>query len=186
MKAVAKDPSDLAAAQRLAAASTYYNAIMRTTCVATLLQAGHADNALPQVARATVNCRIFSGDSLEYVQRTLAEVLADPGIKLTQTRFGLESPVSPLLPEVMGAIERLSAEMWPGIAVYPVMDPWASDSVYLRRAGIPSYGVSAAFGDGNGNTHAANECLLVQSFIESDAFLYRLVKSLTSGVPADR
>jgi acetylornithine deacetylase/succinyl-diaminopimelate desuccinylase-like protein len=183
MRAVAKDPPDLAAAQRLATASTFHNAILRTTAVTTRLQAGHADNALPQTASAVINCRMFPGDTLEFVHRTLAEALADSKIKLAPLGAGRESPVSPLVPAVLGPIEKLSNEMWPGIPVLPTMDPWASDSARLRRAGIPTFGVSGTFGEmDSGNSHGANERLPVESFYESNEFLHRLLKTLTAGV----
>ena len=182
MKAVAKDPPDLEAAKRLAADSTFHNAILHTTCVATRLEAGHADNALPQFARAVINCRVFPGDTVEFVRSTLVEVLADPGIKLTLMYAGQPSPVSPLLPEVMGSIEKLSREMWPEIPVLPVMDPWASDSARLRRAGIPTFGASGTFGELDlGNAHGTDERLPVEAFDQGVEFLYRLLKSLTGG-----
>jgi acetylornithine deacetylase/succinyl-diaminopimelate desuccinylase-like protein len=111
MRAVAKDPPDLEAARRLAAASPYYNSILRTTCVATRMEAGHADNALPQTARATINCRIFPGDTLEFIRGALAEILDDPQISLTPMGSGQAGPASLLLPEVMVPVERISAEM---------------------------------------------------------------------------
>jgi acetylornithine deacetylase/succinyl-diaminopimelate desuccinylase-like protein len=181
MLAVAKDPPDLAAAQRLADGSPYYNSILRTTCVATRLEGGHADNALPQMARAVINCRIFPGDTVQFVRTTLTGILADREIALTSAGAGQPSPTSPLLPEVMGPIERLSNQMWPGVPVLPVMDPWAGDSAPVRRAGIPTFGVSGTFSDELGNAHGANERLGVVEFDESVDFLYRLLKSLTAG-----
>jgi acetylornithine deacetylase/succinyl-diaminopimelate desuccinylase-like protein len=181
MLAVAKDPPNLAAAQRLANGSPYYNSILRTTCVATRLEGGHADNALPQMARAVINCRIFPGDTVQFVRTTLTAILADPEIALTSAGTGQPSPTSPLLPEVMGPIERLSNQMWPGLPVLPVMDPWAGDSSSVRRAGIPTFGVSGTFSDELGNAHGANERLGVVEFDESVDFMYRLLKSLTSG-----
>ena len=179
MKAVAKDPPDLAAAARLAATSPYYNAILRTTCVATRTEGGHANNALPQSASAVINCRLFPGDTVEYVRGALAEILSDPGIAITTMGAGRPAPASPLLPEVMTAVEKLTAEMWPGMPVYPVLDPWASDSVYLRSAGMPAFGVSGTFGELDlGNAHGANERLPVDAYYESVEFLYRLVKTL--------
>jgi len=144
------------------------------------MEAGHADNALPQTAQAIINCRVFPGDTLEFVRQTLNDVLADPEIKLTPLGSGQPSPVSPLLPEVMDSIEKLSQEMWPQIPVLPVMDPWASDSARLRRAGIPTFGASGAFGEMDlGNAHGANERLPVDAYYEGAEFLYRLLKSLT-------
>ena len=185
MQAVAKDPPDLAAAGRLAAGSAYFNAILRTTCVATRLSGGHADNALPQTAAAVINCRIFPGDTVEFVRNTLTEIMADPGIAVTRLAAGPPSPASPLLPEVMGAIEKLTQEMWPGMPVFPVMDPWASDSLSLRRAGLPAFGVNGAFGELDlGNAHGANERLPVDAYYEGVEFCYRLIKTLTASGPA--
>lgn len=185
MRAAAKDPPDLDAAERVAATSPYYSAILRTTCVATRLEGGHADNALPQSARAIVNCRVFPGDTLEFVRSTLTEVLADPQIRLTALGTAQSIPASPLLAEVMDPIQKLSNEMWPGIPVLPVMDPWASDSAHLRAAGIPTYGASGIFGEMDfGNAHGANERLPAESFDQGIEFFYRLLKLLTAGDPA--
>jgi acetylornithine deacetylase/succinyl-diaminopimelate desuccinylase-like protein len=179
MRAVAKDPPDLAAAARLAAGSPYFNAIMRTTCVATRIEGGHADNALPQTASAVVNCRLFPGDSVEFVRDSLTEILADPGIAVSAIVPGRPAPASALLPEVMEAVEKLTQEMWPGMPVFPVMDPWASDSLSLRRAGFAAFGVSGLFGELDfGNAHGANERLPVDAYYQSVEFLHRLVKML--------
>jgi acetylornithine deacetylase/succinyl-diaminopimelate desuccinylase-like protein len=181
MKAVAKEPPDLDAARRLAAVSPYYNAILRTTCVVTRVEGGHADNALPQSARATVNCRVFPGDTPEFVRETIIKALDDPQITVTPMGAGMPSPASPLLPEVMGAIDKLSKERWPDIPVLPVMDPWASDSARLRRAGIPTYGASGTFGEMDlGNAHGANERVPVDAFDDGVDFLYQLMKVLCS------
>lgn len=183
MRAVAKDPPDLEAAKRLAAGSAFHNAILRTTCAVTRMDAGHADNALPQSARAVLNCRVFPGDTLESVRNALIDAMADPEIELTPMGSGQPSPASPLLAEVMDPIERLCHEMWPGIPVLPTMDPWASDSARLRRAGIPTFGASGTFGEMDlGNAHGANERLRVDAFHEGVEFLYRLLKSLTTDV----
>lgn len=180
MRAVSKDPPDQVAAERLAAASPYYNAILRTTCVVTRVEGGHADNALPQSARAVVNCRVFPGDTLTFVHDTIVAALADPQIHVTSAGMAPPAPASPLLPEVMEPIEKLSQEMWPGIPVLPVLDPWASDSARLRRAGIPTYGASGTFGEMDlGNAHGANERLSVESFDQGVEFLYRLLKLMT-------
>jgi acetylornithine deacetylase/succinyl-diaminopimelate desuccinylase-like protein len=180
MRAVAKDPPDLAAAARLAARSPYFNAILRTTCVATRIEGGHANNALPQTASAVINCRVFPGDTVEFVHDYLTETLADPGIDVATLFAPRPAPASALLPEVMGAVEKLTQEMWPGMPVFPVMDPWASDSITLRRAGFTAFGVSGVFGELDfGNAHGANERLPVDAYYESIEFLYRLLKVLT-------
>jgi acetylornithine deacetylase/succinyl-diaminopimelate desuccinylase-like protein len=179
MKAVAKDPPDLEAAGRLAAVSPYYNAILRTTCVATRIEGGHANNALPQTAAATINCRVFPGDTVESVRGALTEILADPGIAVRTMAAGRPAPASPLMPEVMGAVERVTQQMWPGMPVFPVMDPWASDSISLRRADFAAFGVNGAFGELDlGNAHGANERIPVDAYYDSVEFLYRLLKAL--------
>lgn len=183
LRAIAKDPPDLAAAQRLAAGSPFLNAILRTTAVATRLQAGHADNALPQKASAVVNCRAFPGDTVEFVRNTLAGALADPGIQLTLISAAPPCPVSPLIPEVIEPIQKLAREMWPGLPVLPFMAPWATDSAPVARAGIPAFGASGMFGEMDfGNAHGANERLGVEVFYDGVEFFYRLLKSMTGGV----
>ena len=123
----------------------YFNAMMRTTCVATMLEGGHAQNALPQTAKANVNCRMLPGDTTEEVRQTLVGVLADEAIAVTPVAPAKPSPPSPLRPDVMGPIERITQEMWPGVPVVPVMGTGATDGLYLRKAGIPTYGVGALF-----------------------------------------
>jgi acetylornithine deacetylase/succinyl-diaminopimelate desuccinylase-like protein len=180
MRAVVRDVPDPQAAARLAA-SPHFNALMRTTCVATRLEGGHANNALPQTARALVNCRILPGEPVDEVQRMLAQAVGD---KVTVTRASepQPSPPSPLRQDVMQTIEKLTAEFWPGIPVVPVMGTGATDARTLRAIGIPVYGVSGLFIDVNDNrTHGLNERVLVKSLYDMDHFLYRLVKSLTGG-----
>lgn len=177
-KAVAKDPPDPDAARRLAASDPYLNSLLRTTCVATQVEGGAAPNALPERARAVVNCRLFPGDTTEWVRARIVETLADPEISVSGGRGGTESPASPMLPEVMAAIERIAGEMWPGVPVLPVMDPWAGDSAQMRRAGVPTYGASGLFGDEAGNEHAANERVSAEAFEQSVEYTYRLMKAL--------
>ena len=185
LRALASDSPDLGAARRVAASSAYLNAILHTTCAATRLEAGHADNALPQSARAIVNCRTFPGDSREFVQRMIVDALADTGITVTASAAGQPSPVSPMLPEVMEPVERTATALWPGNAVVPVMDPWATDGARLRRAGIPTFGVSGTFvGEDGGNAHGANERLPVTSYYEGLEFMYVLLKDLSSSSQA--
>jgi acetylornithine deacetylase/succinyl-diaminopimelate desuccinylase-like protein len=179
LQAVAKDPPDPDAARRLAAASPYFNSLMRTTCVATRIEGGSADNALPQSARAVINCRIFPGDTMEFVRTWLLETLADPEISISGGGRDASSPVSPLNPEVMSAIERICRELWPGVMVLPVMDPWAGDSLQVRRAGIPTFGASGVFSDDSGNEHGANERISTDAFHESVEYIYRLMKVLS-------
>jgi len=181
MLAVTGDKPDAAVVARLAA-SPYYNALMRTTCVATRLDAGHADNALPQVARAVVNCRILPQESANDVRATLAKVLADDQIMISYIKQAKPSPPSPLKPEIMQPIERLTSSMWPGVTVVPVMGTGATDSLYFRQAGIPVYGVSGLFGEMDDNrAHGKDERIGVKEFYDGHEFLYRLVKDLAGG-----
>ncbi|MBA3713399.1 MAG: M20/M25/M40 family metallo-hydrolase [Pyrinomonadaceae bacterium] len=181
MLAVTGDKPDAAVVARLAA-SPYYNALMRTTCVATRLDAGHADNALPQVARAVVNCRILPQESANDVRATLAKVLADDQIMISFIKQAKPSPPSPLKPEIMQPIERLTSSMWPGVTVVPVMGTGATDSLYFRQAGIPVYGVSGLFGEMDDNrAHGKDERIGVKEFYDGHEFLYRLVKDLAGG-----
>ena len=156
-----------------------YNAQIRTTCVATQLEAGHAENALPQRARATVNCRILPDKEIEEVARTLAAVIGDDQIKIIPKGKGVVSPPSPIDPEVMRQVEALAAEMWPGVPVIPTMSSGATDSRFLRNIGIPAYGVSGLFSDpGNNGVHGLNEQVGIKELYDSKEFLYRLVKGL--------
>jgi acetylornithine deacetylase/succinyl-diaminopimelate desuccinylase-like protein len=159
-----------------------YNAQMRTTCVATLLEAGHAENALPQVARATVNCRILPDESIEEVARMLARVIADEKVAITPKGRAVLSPPSPAHPQVMDAVGALAAEMWPGVAVVTTMSAGYTDNRWLRNAGIPAYGVSGLFSNpGRSGVHGRNERVGVKEVYDSKTFLYRLVKRLAAG-----
>ena len=178
MKAVTT--GDAAAAARLSETPAY-NAQMRTTCVATRLEGGHADNALPQMARATVNCRILPGESADPVRDTIVKVLNDPGIEITWIDKPKPSMSSPLGPVVMKPISDVTNEFWPGTPVLPLMSSGASDGLYLRNAGIPTYGVSGLFGEVSDNrAHGKDERVRVESFYDSVQFLYVLVKHLAS------
>jgi acetylornithine deacetylase/succinyl-diaminopimelate desuccinylase-like protein len=181
LDAAAAEPPSAAAAERLSRASAYYNAMLRTTCVATMLEAGHAENALPQAARATVNCRMVPGERAEDVRDTLIRVLDDSGIIVTPVGVARPSDPSPLTPEIMGAVERATEALWPGVPVVPTMVSGATDGLYLRNAGIPTYGVSGIFEDVNDTrAHGKDERLAVRSFEEGQDFLYRLVKLLAT------
>jgi len=176
---VAPNP-DSAAVERLSKI-VRYNAQMRTTCVATMLEGGHAINALPQTARAVLNCRVLPGESFDEVRVTLVRVLDDDQISVTLTSTPEPSPPSPLNPELVRTVERLTAEFWPGIPVVPTMAAWATDGSYLRNAGIPTYGHSGLAGDVNDvRAHGKDERVLVKSFLDGDEYLYRLVKALAS------
>ena len=184
MKAILKDPPDAAALARLSQ-KPYYNGILHTTCVATRLDAGHANNALPQMARANVNCRILPGHSAEEIRATLVKIVDDPKIAVTLSTGGLgggANPPSPLRPDLMGTLEKVSSEMWPGVPVVPVMETGASDGAYSRAAGIPTYGISGMWMDPNEDrSHGQDERLPVWSFYAGVDFYPRFVEALSSG-----
>jgi acetylornithine deacetylase/succinyl-diaminopimelate desuccinylase-like protein len=155
-----------------------FNSMLHTTCIATKIEGGHANNALPQRAVATVNCRIFPGRSPQEVLETLRNVVGDPGVKI---EFAAEperaSPPPPLTREILEPIEKLTADMFPGVPVIPVQLSGATDGRFLTPEGIPTYGVSGIFGDGaTSNAHGLNERIRVQSLLEGREFLYRLVR----------
>ena len=179
MRAVAASPPDSAAAARLAE-SPFFNALLRTTCAATRLEGGHADNALPQTARATVNCRILPGEPIDAVDGTLNAVLADPRIRVTRKREPTASPPSPLRPEILEPIQAIVEEMWPGATVVPVMSTGATDGLYVRNAGIPVYGAGAIFDDSQAaRAHGRDERVSVKRFYEALEFWNRLMRRLS-------
>jgi len=170
---------DSAAAARLSR-NYVYNARMRTTCIATRLDAGHADNALPQTARATINCRVLPGDDPEGVRVQLVNAIHDPAVEVMWIDRAKPSIPSPLSPAAMKPIEEVTREFWPGVTVVPTMSTGASDGLYLRNAGIPTYGVSGLFGEiGESRSHGRDERVGVQQFYDSAQFLYSLVKRLS-------
>ena len=181
MHAVLRRPTDPAAA-RVLSRLPEYNARLRTTCVATMLEGGHAENALPQRARAVVNCRILPGEPPADVLTTLRRVVADAGVVVTPIADAQPSPPSPLAPEVLRPIEQTTADMWPDVPVIPTMSTGATDGVYLRRAGIAVYGVSGMFEDVEDvRAHGRDERIRQTWFFEGLEFGYRLVKRLTGG-----
>ena len=178
--AVAQTPPDPAAVTRLSQ-SPYYNALLRTTCVATLLQGGHAPNALPQTARANVNCRMLPTDSIQNVQATLKKVVADDRISVTVANESGAAPPSPINPSVMHQLESLSSKLEGGIPVVPTMDTGASDGKFLRLAGIPTYGVPGVFEDiDDMRAHGRDERIGVKDFFAGVDFYYLFIKSLGS------
>ena len=182
MRAVART-ADPAAAKRLSVVP-YYNSVMRTTCVATRLFAGHADNALPQLARATVNCRLLPDDPPEHVEAELARVVADSAIHISRAAQPTPSPASPLRPDVMGPVEKLVAQIWPGATVVPEMSTGATDGLYVRNVGIPVYGVAGLFERiDDVRAHGRDERVGVKSFHDAAEYWYRLVKELSSQKP---
>src|SRR5687768_11695586 len=183
MRAVAKNPGDAAAVRRLSA-SPVYNSMLRTTCVATRLEGGHAPNALPQLARANVNCRVLPDHDVKEVHAALVRLAGDTAVHVSAPPEARGAPPSPLTAEVLQPIERLTREMWPGVPVVPVMSTGATDGRPLRQNGIPTYGVSGLFGDmDDSRAHGRDERMLVKSFFEGHEFLYRLVKELSGRKP---
>jgi acetylornithine deacetylase/succinyl-diaminopimelate desuccinylase-like protein len=191
MKAILQPDPDQAAIARL---STHpdWNAMLHTTCVATRFNAGLANNALPQRAQAIVNCRILPGHTLEEVRQQLVSIFNDPKIKVSYVSsdgdvFDVapekkQLPPAPLNPQVMAAMDKLAAEMWPGAPVIPTMATGASDSVYTMAAGMPSYGISGiAIETNDERAHARDERLPIVSFDRGLDFYYQLIKMLSGG-----
>jgi len=179
LRAVARVPPDPGAVGRLSAALPYWNSMMRTTCVATRLAGGHANNALPQAASAIVNCRILPGVSPLSVRDTLIRVVADSKISVSFVGEANPSKPSPLRPDVMEAVESLTREMFGGVIVVPVMSTGATDGLHLRNADIPTYGIDGTFGDVDDvRAHGRDERVGVKQFYDGLEFQYRLVKRL--------
>lgn len=169
------------AMQRVAALAPAYNSVLRTTCVATMLEGGHAMNALPQLAASLVNCRVLPEDSPEYVEETLKKVAADDQVSVKRLGELERGPSSPLRPDVLEAATRVTSKMWPGVPVVPNMVMGATDGRMLRASGIPCYGIQGIFIDRNDiRFHGRDERIPVRSFYEGQAFLYDLVKELSS------
>jgi len=190
MQAILKNPPDMSAVERLSQ-RPHDNSTLHTTCVATRLNAGHANNALPQMAQANVNCRILPGHSLEEIRQTLVQIVADPKITVRfventgevldrgSNRGSYEPP--PLRPDVFGPLERVVAQMWPGIPVIPNMATGASDGVYTNAAGLPTYGIGGvAMERDDVRAHGKDERVLVESFYGGVDFYYRFLKAVTS------
>lgn len=187
MEAVARNPNDAAAVARLSAVPVY-NALVRTTCIPTMLAGGHAENALPQSATAVINCRVLPVDNAREVESALRSVLADPKIDMSVMTPAKVSKFAPMNAEVLSAVTAATAKYWPGLPVIPEMGTGASDGVYLNVAGIPTYGVSGIFGDEDDvRAHGRGERILVKSFYEALDFMYdvgtTLGKSAASGKP---
>ena len=180
LAAVARPTPDTAAIRRLCEASPIYNAQLRTTCVATELAGGHAENALPQMARATVNCRMMPGTPSDEVQRTLNTVVNDTAVVVSVVTAATPSPPSPLTREIMDPIERVTKRLW-NIPVVPTMETGATDGLYFRNAGIPVYGVSGVFVDINDiRAHGRDERIGVQDYYDGAEYIYQLVKEVSS------
>ena len=179
MAAMAKQPTDLAAAGRLAAQSPYFNSIMRTTCVATKLEGGHALNALPQLAAANVNCRILPGVSPVEVLAMLKKIVDDPKIELSLVDEATPSKPAVLRDDVMNTVGTIAASMFPGVPIVPVMSTGATDGLFLRNAGIPTFGVDGLFDDiDDVRAHGRDERVGIKQFNEDVEFQYRLITTL--------
>jgi acetylornithine deacetylase/succinyl-diaminopimelate desuccinylase-like protein len=178
MRAIAKNERDSAAAARLSV-SPFYNAQLRTTCVPTMLEGGHAPNALPQTARALVNCRILPTETPQQVGATLVRVVADTAVQITPIDSGAVAKPSPLLPSVMSPVERVTQRLWPDVPVIPQMETGATDGWRLRAIGIPTYGLSGVPIDvDDERAHGRDERILVKSFYEGVEYMYQLVKEV--------
>jgi acetylornithine deacetylase/succinyl-diaminopimelate desuccinylase-like protein len=176
MTAIARNPGDANAAAMLAQDPSF-NAIMRTTCVATQLDAGHAPNALPQRAVATLSCRVLQGHAPEEVQAELQRAVGDEQIRVDIVRRRDGSSPPRLTRQVMAPVERVAARLWPGVPIIPMMTPGATDGRYLNNAGIPTYGMSGMFSaPGETNAHGLNEKIRVQSLYEGRDFLEAIVR----------
>ena len=175
--------ADEAAAERLAQ-DVELNSILHTTCVATMLNAGVQENALPARAVATVQCRIFPDETLAQTKATLEKVAGDPAIKVTQLGMVTQAPESPPTPQLLGSVEKVVHGMWGNVPVIPEMSAGASDSIFTRNAGIPSYGIGGAWEDGDDiRAHGRDERMSQSTFYQSVEFTYRLMKELTGGAP---
>src|SRR6202048_4354788 len=189
LKAVAKDPPDEAAAARLSQ-SPYFNTLLRTTCVATMLSGGHAPNALPQTARANVNCRIFPGEDPEEVRKSLERVAAGPKVTVTLVpQLGADGkpvptvtvPPSALLPEVVKAMEKTLHETYPAGPLVHTMSSGASDGKFTRIAGIPTFGIACMFfALGDNRAHGKDERIGTQDFYDGVNFTYKLIHALSA------
>jgi acetylornithine deacetylase/succinyl-diaminopimelate desuccinylase-like protein len=184
MKALVANPND-AAALAIVAGDPRYNAMLRTTCVATMLTGGHATNALPQLAEATVNCRMFPTDTAEVVRATFEKLINDTTVQvLIRGTPRTPPPVIPEVAELMEPVTQVTRDMWgPNVPVIPVMSTGATDSRFFRALGVPAFGVSGLFSDPtvDARAHGRDERMRIQSYYEGQEFLYRLTKALTSG-----
>lgn len=179
MAAIGNGKADEATYERIGKVNRLWNAFLRTTCISTKISGGHAVNAQPQHAEANINCRIMPGESVESIQRKLEELVADPKVSLTMSdEPGPQSAAPPLTPQILQPVEKIVADMWPGVPVIPTISTGATDGRFLNAAGIPTYGISGVFVDPDGNgVHGLDERVRVKSLMDARGFLYRLVKS---------
>ncbi|HYN80779.1 MAG TPA: M20/M25/M40 family metallo-hydrolase [Gemmatimonadaceae bacterium] len=180
MRLVARQPMNSAAARRLTRI-TRFNAQLRTTCVATRLTGGHADNALPQMAQATVNCRMLPGTDTAMVVRALRAAVADTAVEVVEAQPATVSPPSPLPPDLLSSIETVAKRFWPGVVVVPVMSSGATDGSYVRNAGIPVYGVAGMFSTPDeARAHGRDERIEARRYYEGIEFARALIERLTT------
>lgn len=178
MRAVLQSPPDAAAATRLWQANPYWNAMLRTTCIVSMINGGHAPNAIPQHVKANVNCRILPDTAVAEVQAEIVKVVADEAIKVTPVgEGGVQSPTPPLTESILGPARKVAGSIWPGVPIVPTMLPGYTDGKFLNPAGVPTYGLSGLFENAEGNyEHGLNERMRVQSLMEGRRFLYEVVK----------
>jgi acetylornithine deacetylase/succinyl-diaminopimelate desuccinylase-like protein len=183
MRAVLRSPPDEAAAARLWAIDPAWNAMLRTTCIVSMIEGGHAPNAVPQHVKANVNCRILPGTPVADVQAQIIKVIADNAIAVSpKGEGGVESPMPPLTEAIVGPARKVAESIWPGVAIVPTMLPGYTDGKYLNPAGVPTYGLSGLFEDAEGNyIHGLNERMRVKSLMEGRRFLYEVVKLYADG-----
>jgi acetylornithine deacetylase/succinyl-diaminopimelate desuccinylase-like protein len=180
MRAVAAAQPDPAAVKRLQR-QPLYNAIQRTTCVATMIEGGHAENALPQRARAMIQCRMLPDDSQQAVQALLAKAINDNAVRISVVTPAAPGPESVPSPALMAKIKGVVGEMWPNVPLVPDMDTGASDSKYTRGAGIPSFGITGMFIDiDDVRAHGRDERILIGNYYQDVEFTYRLLKALAA------
>lgn len=183
MRSVLADPPNDAAAMRLWAVNPAWNGSLRTTCVVTQINGGHAPNALPQHAHANVNCRILPGVAIGAVQQEIVDVLADDAISVAPTgEPGIQMPLPPLTARIMDPIRTAAGQIWPGVAIVPTMATSVTDGTFLNAYGVPTYGLSGMFHDAEGShAHGLNERIRVQSLMNGRRFLYAVVKLYADG-----
>ena len=183
MQAVLKQPADDAAAARLWAIDPAWNAMLRTTCIVSQIEGGHAPNAIPQHVNANVNCRILPDTQVADVQAQIKKVLADDTIIVTpKGEGGVQSPAPPLSESIVGPARKVAEAIWPGVAIVPTMLPGYTDGKFLNPAGVPTYGLSGLFEDAEGNhIHGLNERMRVKSLMEGRRFLHEVVKLYADG-----
>jgi acetylornithine deacetylase/succinyl-diaminopimelate desuccinylase-like protein len=183
MRAVLESPPDADSAARLWAKNPLWNAMLRTTCIVSEIQGGHAPNAIPQHVKATVNCRILPDTPVGDVQAELVRVLADDAIRIaTKGEGGVQAPIPPLTEEILGPARQVAGKIWPGVTLVPFMLPGYTDGKYLNAAGIPTYGLSGLFETAEGDyIHGLNERMNVKSLMNGRRFLHEVVKRYANG-----